>query len=126
MSRQVRSGRYKFSGSQCLGFLGPHLSRSSSQRRRPQRAPVRNGEDLWKSRPGRSGFSTSCFIALVSCRPIRLRLCVYMQGKGTGSFGKRRNKTHTICPRCGRRSYHLQKGVCSSCGYPSARIRKCK
>mmetsp|Transcript_38572 Transcript_38572/g.73875 ORF Transcript_38572/g.73875 Transcript_38572/m.73875 type:complete len:98 (+) Transcript_38572:82-375(+) len=45
-------------------------------------------------------------------------------GKGTGSFGKRRNKTHTLCRRCGRRSLHLQKGECSSCGYPSARIRK--
>ena len=49
-----------------------------------------------------------------------------MQGKGTGSFGKRRNKTHTLCVRCGRRSFHLQKSTCSSCGYPAARIRKCK
>ncbi|XP_020573115.1 60S ribosomal protein L37-3-like [Phalaenopsis equestris] len=47
-------------------------------------------------------------------------------GKGTGSFGKRRNKTHTLCVRCGRRSFHLQKSTCSSCGYPAARIRKCK
>uniref|UniRef100_J3LIB1 Ribosomal protein L37 n=1 Tax=Oryza brachyantha TaxID=4533 RepID=J3LIB1_ORYBR len=46
------------------------------------------------------------------------------QGKGTGSFGKRRNKTHTLCVRCGRRSFHLQKSTCSSCGYPAARIRK--
>ncbi|CAD6252202.1 unnamed protein product [Miscanthus lutarioriparius] len=45
-------------------------------------------------------------------------------GKGTGSFGKRRNKTHTLCIRCGRRSFHLQKSTCSSCGYPAARIRK--
>ncbi|XP_062217857.1 large ribosomal subunit protein eL37x-like, partial [Phragmites australis] len=45
-------------------------------------------------------------------------------GKGTGSFGKRRNKTHTLCVRCGRRSFHLQKSTCSSCGYPAARIRK--
>ncbi|KAF3341116.1 Zinc-binding ribosomal family protein isoform 2 [Carex littledalei] len=44
--------------------------------------------------------------------------------KGTGSFGKRRNKTHTLCVRCGRRSFHLQKSRCGSCGYPSARIRK--
>ncbi|XP_073356952.1 large ribosomal subunit protein eL37y isoform X1 [Aegilops tauschii subsp. strangulata] len=44
--------------------------------------------------------------------------------KGTGSFGKRRNKTHTLCIRCGRRSFHLQKSTCSSCGYPAARIRK--
>ncbi|KAL8110023.1 large ribosomal subunit protein eL37z-like [Apium graveolens] len=45
-------------------------------------------------------------------------------GKGTGSFGKRRNKTHTLCVRCGRRSFHLQKSRCSACAYPAARIRK--
>ncbi|KAK8946090.1 60S ribosomal protein L37-1 [Platanthera guangdongensis] len=48
----------------------------------------------------------------------------FSQGKGTGSFGKRRNKTHTLCNRCGRRSFHLQKSTCSSCGFPAARIRK--
>lgn len=31
-----------------------------------------------------------------------------------------------FCIRCGRRSFHLQKSTCSSCGYPAARIRKCK
>ena len=46
-------------------------------------------------------------------------------GKGTGSFGKRRNKSHTLCVRCGRRSWHLQKSKCSSCGYPAARVRSC-
>ncbi|KAK5817393.1 hypothetical protein PVK06_022317 [Gossypium arboreum] len=45
-------------------------------------------------------------------------------GKGTGSFGKRRNKTHTLCVRCGRRSFHLQKSRCGACGYPASRIRK--
>ncbi|KAI4975041.1 hypothetical protein ZWY2020_048648, partial [Hordeum vulgare] len=30
---------------------------------------------------------------------------------------------HTLCIRCGRRSFHLQKSTCSSCGYPAARIR---
>lgn len=50
----------------------------------------------------------------------------WKQGKGTGSFGKRRNKTHTLCIRCGRRSFHLQKSRCAACGYPAARIRKCK
>ncbi|KAB2600803.1 60S ribosomal protein L37-3-like, partial [Pyrus ussuriensis x Pyrus communis] len=44
--------------------------------------------------------------------------------KGTASFGKRRNKTHTLCVRCGRRSFHLQKSRCASCGFPSSRIRK--
>ncbi|VDK63126.1 unnamed protein product [Onchocerca ochengi] len=43
--------------------------------------------------------------------------------KGTSSFGKRHNKTHTLCRRCGRSSYHIQKHRCASCGYPSARKR---
>ena len=46
-------------------------------------------------------------------------------GKGTGSFGKRHNKTHTLCVRCGGRSYHIQKHTCSACGYPAARKRSC-
>jgi ribosomal protein L37E len=46
-------------------------------------------------------------------------------GKGTGSFGKRHNKTHTLCVRCGGRSYHIQKHTCSACGYPAARKRTC-
>ncbi|XP_011089195.1 60S ribosomal protein L37-1-like [Sesamum indicum] len=45
-------------------------------------------------------------------------------GKGTGSFGKRRNKTHTLCVRCGRRSFHIQKSRCAACAYPAARTRK--
>ncbi len=44
--------------------------------------------------------------------------------KGTQSFGKRHNKTHTLCRRCGRSSYHIQKSTCSSCGFPAAKIRK--
>eukprot|EP00099_Drosophila_melanogaster_P020306 NP_611757.1 ribosomal protein L37b [Drosophila melanogaster] len=43
--------------------------------------------------------------------------------KGTTSFGKRHNKTHTICRRCGNSSYHLQKSKCSQCGYPAAKTR---
>ncbi|KAL3081749.1 hypothetical protein niasHS_011834 [Heterodera schachtii] len=43
--------------------------------------------------------------------------------KGTSSFGKRHNKTHTLCRRCGRSSYHIQKHTCSSCGYPAKRKR---
>lgn len=45
-------------------------------------------------------------------------------GKGTASFGKRHTKSHTLCRRCGRRSYHIQKARCASCGYPAARLRK--
>merc|ERR1711998_650005 len=36
---------------------------------------------------------------------------------------KQIQKTHTMCRRCGRTSYHIQKKVCSACGYPSARMR---
>ncbi|XP_034854884.1 large ribosomal subunit protein eL37 isoform X1 [Mirounga angustirostris] len=46
--------------------------------------------------------------------------------KGTSSFGKRRNKTHTLCRRCGSKAYHLQKSTCGKCGYPAKRKRKCK
>ncbi|CAM6053253.1 unnamed protein product [Sphagnum tenellum] len=44
-------------------------------------------------------------------------------GKGTGSFGKRRNKSHTLCRRCGQCSFHIQKSRCSACAYPATRIR---
>ncbi|RWS21592.1 60S ribosomal protein L37-like protein [Leptotrombidium deliense] len=50
-------------------------------------------------------------------------IIIIKKTKGTSSFGKRRNKTHTLCRRCGRSSYHIQKKTCSSCGYPSRRIR---
>jgi len=43
--------------------------------------------------------------------------------KGTSSFGKHLNKTHTICVRCGNRAFHNQKKVCASCGYPGAKTR---
>ncbi|OSX75436.1 hypothetical protein BU14_0237s0029 [Porphyra umbilicalis] len=43
--------------------------------------------------------------------------------KGTSSFGKRTSKSHTLCVRCGRRSFHIQKSRCASCGYPAARKR---
>uniref|UniRef100_H2Z9U1 Large ribosomal subunit protein eL37 n=1 Tax=Ciona savignyi TaxID=51511 RepID=H2Z9U1_CIOSA len=29
--------------------------------------------------------------------------------KGTSSFGKRHNKTHTLCRRTGRSNFHIQK-----------------
>ncbi|GFN98553.1 ribosomal protein l37 [Plakobranchus ocellatus] len=43
--------------------------------------------------------------------------------KGTSSFGKRHNKTHTFCRRCGHRSFHIQKKTCARCSYPSPRMR---
>ncbi|KAK2099081.1 60S ribosomal protein L37 [Saguinus oedipus] len=44
--------------------------------------------------------------------------------KGTSSFGKRCNKTHTLCRRCGSKAYHLQKSTCGKRGYPTKRKRK--
>ncbi|GAM87045.1 hypothetical protein ANO11243_050660 [Dothideomycetidae sp. 11243] len=44
--------------------------------------------------------------------------------KGTSSFGKRHNKSHVMCRRCGQRSLHVQKKTCANCGYPSKSIRK--
>eukprot|EP00794_Sanderia_malayensis_P007877 gene7877-8727_t len=43
--------------------------------------------------------------------------------KGTSSFGKRHNKTHTLCVRCGNKAFHIQKKACSQCAYPLARRR---
>jgi large subunit ribosomal protein L37e len=44
--------------------------------------------------------------------------------RGTPSFGKRHQKTHTLCRRCGRMSFHKQNSTCSACGYPAARLRR--
>ncbi len=46
--------------------------------------------------------------------------------KGTPSMGKKSTgKLHIMCRRCGRRSFHMKTGVCSSCGYGKAsRLRK--
>lgn len=37
--------------------------------------------------------------------------------KGTPSKGKYNKKTHIICRRCGKHSYHATHGICASCGY---------
>eukprot|EP00697_Spironema_sp_BW2_P011251 gnl/Spiro4/26876_TR13366_c0_g2_i1.p2 gnl/Spiro4/26876_TR13366_c0_g2~~gnl/Spiro4/26876_TR13366_c0_g2_i1.p2 ORF type:complete len:101 (-),score=37.78 gnl/Spiro4/26876_TR13366_c0_g2_i1:103-405(-) len=44
--------------------------------------------------------------------------------KGTFSLGRRHSKTHTLCVRCGRRSFHKQKATCASCAYPATKMRK--
>ncbi|MED6164181.1 hypothetical protein PIB30_087176 [Stylosanthes scabra] len=61
-----------------------------------------------------------CQVLVLECEKIG---CL-REGKGTGSFGKRRNKTHTLCVRCGRRSFHLQKSRCAACAFPAAHKRK--
>ena len=47
-----------------------------------------------------------------------------VKGKGSQSFGKRHTKVHKLCPRCGDKTYHIQKKQCSSCAFPSPKIRK--
>ena len=54
---------------------------------------------------------------------INMKFILIFQTKGTSSFGKRRNKTHTLCRRCGRVTLHVQKKICAACGYPGAKIR---
>merc|ERR1719408_594513 len=44
-------------------------------------------------------------------------------GDGTPAMGKRHTKTHGLCPRCGKRSFHYQKKRCAACGYPASKIR---
>ncbi|KAF9286668.1 60S ribosomal protein L37A [Mortierella alpina] len=54
---------------------------------------------------------------------ISVHLYFALQTKGTSSFGKRHTKSHTLCRRCGRRSFHNQKKTCAQCGYPAAKLR---
>lgn len=44
--------------------------------------------------------------------------------KGTPSMGKRNQKTHVLCRRCGRHSYHASKKVCAACGFGASRKLK--
>ncbi|TYH45066.1 hypothetical protein ES332_D11G238400v1 [Gossypium tomentosum] len=54
---------------------------------------------------------------------MKLKKSGNVQGNGTESFGKRRNKTHTLCVRCGRHSFHFQNSRCSTCAFPATRKR---
>mmetsp|Transcript_27034 Transcript_27034/g.76711 ORF Transcript_27034/g.76711 Transcript_27034/m.76711 type:complete len:157 (+) Transcript_27034:85-555(+) len=44
-------------------------------------------------------------------------------GDGTEAMGKKNKHTHGLCVRCGKRSYHMQKKRCASCGYPAKKMR---
>lgn len=44
--------------------------------------------------------------------------------KGTSTQGKRNKTTHTKCRRCGEKSYHVKKGVCSACGFGKSAKRR--
>ena len=46
--------------------------------------------------------------------------------KGTPSMGKKSGKkSHIMCRRCGKQTYHIRKHRCSRCGFgESARLRR--
>eukprot|EP00438_Fugacium_kawagutii_P002919 Skav230086 [mRNA] locus=scaffold2569:375836:384194:- [translate_table: standard] len=44
-------------------------------------------------------------------------------GGAPPAMGKRHKKTHGLCPRCGKRSYHIQNKRCAACGFPAKKIR---
>jgi len=45
--------------------------------------------------------------------------------KGTTSFGKHQKRTHVLCRRCGKKSYHIRKRECSACGFgESSKIKR--
>jgi len=42
-------------------------------------------------------------------------------------MGKRQNKTHIACRRCGHVSYHVRHKTCSACGFgKSTKLRSYK
>ena len=47
-----------------------------------------------------------------------------MTGAGTPSQGGKNTTTHTKCRRCGEKSYHTKKKVCSSCGFGNSAKRR--
>jgi large subunit ribosomal protein L37e len=47
-----------------------------------------------------------------------------MAKEGALRKGLRFKKVHGKCRRCGKTSFHLQKGICASCGFgKSSRLR---
>jgi large subunit ribosomal protein L37e len=46
--------------------------------------------------------------------------------KGTYSHGKRsKGKSHIMCRRCGKHTYHTRKKACASCGFgKSTKLRR--
>ncbi|MDH5401530.1 MAG: 50S ribosomal protein L37e [Candidatus Heimdallarchaeota archaeon] len=45
--------------------------------------------------------------------------------KGTPSFGKHNKRApHIICRRCGKRSFHRQNNICSSCWFGKTAKRR--
>lgn len=46
------------------------------------------------------------------------------QTKGTTAQGTKHRKSHALCVRCGKKSFHLQRNRCASCAYPAPKMRK--
>lgn len=45
--------------------------------------------------------------------------------KGTAAQGQKSGKkTHVVCRRCGRESYHVRKGYCAACGFGKSAKRR--
>eukprot|EP01059_Diplonema_ambulator_P008462 TRINITY_DN180_c0_g1_i2.p2 TRINITY_DN180_c0_g1~~TRINITY_DN180_c0_g1_i2.p2 ORF type:complete len:105 (+),score=21.58 TRINITY_DN180_c0_g1_i2:38-316(+) len=44
--------------------------------------------------------------------------------KGTTSRGERGHHSHTLCRRCGNRSFHTRLLRCASCSFPNPRMRR--
>lgn len=45
--------------------------------------------------------------------------------KGTPSQGKKASgKTHIVCRRCGKKSFHVRKKVCAACGFGQSSKRR--
>jgi len=47
-----------------------------------------------------------------------------MTGAGTPSQGKKNTTTHVKCRRCGKKSYHVKRKVCASCGFGDSAKRR--
>ncbi|KAL2470600.1 Large subunit ribosomal protein L37e [Abeliophyllum distichum] len=73
-----------------------------------------------------SSSTMACILVYYNVTPITGRSCLQSHGEGNREFGKRRNKTHTLCVRCGRCSFHIQKSRCSACAYLAVRKRTYK
>ncbi|KAG5683734.1 hypothetical protein PVAND_012999 [Polypedilum vanderplanki] len=43
--------------------------------------------------------------------------------QGTSSFVSAVIRRHTLCRRCVRSSYHIQKSTCANAAYPAAKTR---
>jgi large subunit ribosomal protein L37e len=43
---------------------------------------------------------------------------------GTSAQGKKNQTTHVKCRRCGEKSYHSTKKVCSACGFGKSASRR--